>query len=661
MANARAKVAGAGAMLRPVSSSTQQMLQKPYNPISGDWLNTGTIHEQKRQQTDAAILDEEGTCRFMVNVIEPQYNLHSDDANGSRFLLAAVSGRVLARSFHAVLNVGIEMIKQALGSGDVTNCEFTWNRMQLSVMLEHVQAHVAPADVDPGAGLNWLPKIRRSSPKVKRTGALLERVFMPCDMFFRYTRHKGGTTDLKTIEIRNAVWSWLGELSKAFAPPKPSPSRHYAQRKLPEGTQMHDKNESLQDDASKSSSTGPGASSSIQKEASGSDPSLRSSSKAESQSFIFLDKHGFDDLTRRALTGRFLLAAVSGRVLARSFHAVLNVGIGMIKQALGSGDVTNSELTWNRMQLSVMLEYVQVLVAPTDVDPGAGLKCCSILCVPGQTFESACSQNITATMNWNWKPLHRASSWLNDLRDQVEQTSVLNVVFRSATALGSRLPSMANARAKVAGAGAMLRPISSSTQALNHKVTVLIYVITGNELCKAMLELICTGPVPNREIPKKKREKSDFPVPVKPLKELAFNSQNITATMNRNWNLRTEVLKLPDFSVLGLYLKECLDLCCVCEDLKDILPSFVCFSLVLLQLTRQGPHLLRKLDIDGYAKRPDQGKLRQTSREFAYDDFISTFGSKETKAKYDASFTENCPKSHSKRSEAQGHEEKLIN
>ncbi|KAJ0609172.1 putative fungal lipase-like domain, mono-/di-acylglycerol lipase, alpha/Beta hydrolase [Helianthus annuus] len=57
-----------------------------------------------------------------------------------------------------------------------------------------------------------------------------------------------------------------------------------------------------------------------------------------------------------------------------------------------------------------------------------------------------------------------ASSWLNDLRDQVEQTRVLNVVFRSATALGSRLPSIANARAKVAGAGAMLRPVSSSTQ-----------------------------------------------------------------------------------------------------------------------------------------------------------------------------------------------------
>ncbi|XAR48676.1 hypothetical protein NMG60_11031569 [Bertholletia excelsa] len=57
-----------------------------------------------------------------------------------------------------------------------------------------------------------------------------------------------------------------------------------------------------------------------------------------------------------------------------------------------------------------------------------------------------------------------ASSWLNDLRDQVERTRVLNVVYRSATALGSRLPSIASAKARVAGAGALLRPVSSGTQ-----------------------------------------------------------------------------------------------------------------------------------------------------------------------------------------------------
>lgn len=122
-----------------------------------------------------------------------------------RFLLAAVSGRVLARSFHSVLHIGHEIIEQALGGGNVqipeSQPELTWNRMEFTMMLEHVQAHVAPTDVDPGAGLQWLPKIRKSSPKVKRTGALLERVFMPCDMYFRYTRYKGGTPDLKVCSI----------------------------------------------------------------------------------------------------------------------------------------------------------------------------------------------------------------------------------------------------------------------------------------------------------------------------------------------------------------------------------------------------------------------------------------------------------------------------
>ncbi|XP_061369314.1 uncharacterized protein LOC133312175 [Gastrolobium bilobum] len=58
-----------------------------------------------------------------------------------------------------------------------------------------------------------------------------------------------------------------------------------------------------------------------------------------------------------------------------------------------------------------------------------------------------------------------ASSWLNDLRDQVERTKVLNVVYRSATALGSHLPSISSAKARVAGgAGAILWPVTSGTQ-----------------------------------------------------------------------------------------------------------------------------------------------------------------------------------------------------
>ncbi|WVY91259.1 hypothetical protein V8G54_036773, partial [Vigna mungo] len=143
---------------------------------------------------------EEGTRHFMVNIVEPQFNLHSEDAHG-RFLLAAVSGRILAQSYHSVLQVGLEMIEQGLNKTEAQSNEYqpeiAWKRWELSVMLEHVQAHVAPTDVDLGAGVQWLPKIQRGSPKVMRTGALLERVFMPCDMYFQFTRHKGGTPELK--------------------------------------------------------------------------------------------------------------------------------------------------------------------------------------------------------------------------------------------------------------------------------------------------------------------------------------------------------------------------------------------------------------------------------------------------------------------------------
>ncbi|XVF64917.1 hypothetical protein PTKIN_Ptkin09bG0204900 [Pterospermum kingtungense] len=171
-------------------------------------LSTAAVALAKYEKVNDS--EKEGTRHFMVNVIEPQFNLHSGEANG-RFLLAAVSGRVLARSFHSILHVGSEIIEQALGTGNVHIPEgghdMTLKRTEFSVMLEHVQAHVAPTDVDPGAGLQWLPKIRRSSPKVKRTGALLERVFMPCDMYFRYTRHKGGTPDLKVKPLKDLTFN----------------------------------------------------------------------------------------------------------------------------------------------------------------------------------------------------------------------------------------------------------------------------------------------------------------------------------------------------------------------------------------------------------------------------------------------------------------------
>jgi len=53
---------------------------------------------------------------------------------------------------------------------------------------------------------------------------------------------------------------------------------------------------------------------------------------------------------------------------------------------------------------------------------------------------------------------------LNDLWDQVEHTKVLNVIYRSASTLGSHLQSISSAKDKVTGVGAILLPVTSSTQ-----------------------------------------------------------------------------------------------------------------------------------------------------------------------------------------------------
>ncbi|CAH1450829.1 unnamed protein product [Lactuca virosa] len=189
------------------SPKSKEPLKSDHSPSPSNNIQHQTFDDiAKHVNVDGPQEDEEGTCNFMVNVIEPQFNLHSEDFNG-RFLVAASSGRVLGRSFHKVVNVVLEAIEED-GNGD-GGCapELIWNWSELSVMLEHVQAHVAPTDVDPGAGVQWLPKIRKSSPKVKRTGALLEQVFTPCDMYFRFTTHNGGTADLKVKPLKELAFN----------------------------------------------------------------------------------------------------------------------------------------------------------------------------------------------------------------------------------------------------------------------------------------------------------------------------------------------------------------------------------------------------------------------------------------------------------------------
>ncbi|XVF27153.1 hypothetical protein REPUB_Repub14bG0082100 [Reevesia pubescens] len=50
-----------------------------------------------------------------------------------------------------------------------------------------------------------------------------------------------------------------------------------------------------------------------------------------------------------------------------------------------------------------------------------------------------------------------------------------------------------------------------------------------------------------------------------------------------------------------------------------------------LSKTKQGPHLLRKFDIDRFATKPDQWRSKQAAKQSAYNEFYVAFGSSESK------------------------------
>lgn len=57
-----------------------------------------------------------------------------------------------------------------------------------------------------------------------------------------------------------------------------------------------------------------------------------------------------------------------------------------------------------------------------------------------------------------------------------------------------------------------------------------------------------------------------------------------------------------------------------------------------LSKTKQGPHLIRKLDIDGFTARPDQWRLKQSAKQLTYKEFYATFGSNDAKSSRKDSF-----------------------
>uniref|UniRef100_A0A804P1S8 Ste24 endopeptidase n=1 Tax=Zea mays TaxID=4577 RepID=A0A804P1S8_MAIZE len=154
------------------------------------------------------------------------------------------------------------------------------------------------------------------------------------------------------------------------------------------------------------------------------------------------------------------IAKLSGPCLAQALQMYPDFKIKVVGHSLGGG--TAALLTYVLREQKEFASTTCLAFAPaacmtwklaesgvhfiTTVINGADL-------VP--TFSAALVDDLGSEVT--------ASAWLNDLRHQIEQTRILSTFYRSASALGSRLPSMANAKARVAGAGAILRPVSTGT------------------------------------------------------------------------------------------------------------------------------------------------------------------------------------------------------
>ncbi|KAF8111247.1 hypothetical protein N665_0076s0234 [Sinapis alba] len=107
----------------------------------------------------------------------------------------------------------------------------------------------------------------------------------------------------------------------------------------------------------------------------------------------------------------------------------------------------------------------------------------------------------------------------------------------------------------------------------------------------------------------------------------AFLASNAATKQKRRLiiKLRGHFGELALHTSSSFTVEKCFDACNVA--LREAIATELLEVKADLSKTKQGPFLLRKLDIDGYASRPDQWKSRQEAKQSTYNEFCSAFGS----------------------------------
>ncbi|CAI0464018.1 unnamed protein product [Linum tenue] len=129
-----------------------------------------------------------------------------------------------------------------------------------------------------------------------------------CQRIFVY-----GLKILWNLENRDAVCSFAGGLGKAFAPPKPSPARQYAQRKLLEESQAPSEAIVSQEDTSQTPPSGQNENSTPEPEpveTSGSIPPPSNQIKVENLSFPVIAANAIKDETEGEGTRHFMVNVI---------------------------------------------------------------------------------------------------------------------------------------------------------------------------------------------------------------------------------------------------------------------------------------------------------------------------------------------------------------
>ncbi|CAI9114512.1 OLC1v1015251C2 [Oldenlandia corymbosa var. corymbosa] len=106
----------------------------------------------------------------------------------------------------------------------------------------------------------------------------------------------------------------------------------------------------------------------------------------------------------------------------------------------------------------------------------------------------------------------------------------------------------------------------------------------------------------------------------------AFLSSNATVKQKRKLiaKLRGHFAELSVHPSGSFTIEKCFSACNL--SLRETIVSELLPVQKDLANTKQGPYLLKKFDVEGFAKRPDLWKSRQSSRQTAYKEFYDAFG-----------------------------------